>query len=178
MEYWVDGVIWTPATKTSGSLENSNSHPLMNNSPQASEATYSVSMNNTLKEFEGTYPISIVETIEYYRPSAATMISQSAAHGGGALVITTKDGNQSREWDADLFIRTFKPLGYQNRSEAYKPHYVFDPTSDDGVYRSAWFPKITDAASLPNNVDHHLLIEGIADGYMPVLIRKKPEHKK
>ncbi|MDE5586242.1 MAG: TonB-dependent receptor plug domain-containing protein, partial [Muribaculaceae bacterium] len=176
VEYWVDGVLWTPSAIASGSLGQSNSPELMN-SPMSSEHSYSVSMNNTLKEFEGTYPIHIVETIEYYRPSAAMVISQSAAHGGGALVVTTKEGNQSREWDADLFIRSFKPLGYQNRPEAYKPHYTYDPTSYDGAYRAAWLPKVTNAASLPDGEDLFLKVEGIANGYMPVLIRKNPKHQ-
>lgn len=105
------------------------------------------------------------------------MISMSAANGGGALVVTTKDGSQSREWDADLFIRSLNPMGYQNQPEAYEPHYIYDPTSDEGAYRAAWYPKVVDAKSLPGTDKFHMVVEGLANGYMPVMIRKSPEYQ-
>ena len=50
--------------------------------------------------------------MEYYRPSSAMIISMSAAQNGGALVFTTKDGSDIKDKKQDLFIREFKPLGY------------------------------------------------------------------
>lgn len=174
VQYWVDGTQWHPTISSSGSLASSNSPQPISPSLR-SEDSYKETMQNTLSEFEGMYPFHIVETIEYYRPSTAMVISMSAAHGGGALVVTTKDGSKIKDWDADLFMRSFKPLGYQDEPEAYEPHYIYDPTTDEGRYRAAWLPKVTDTVSVPDKDEFYLEIEGLADGYIPVLVRSKPK---
>lgn len=170
VEFWVDGSQWIPFSITTGSLAKSNA-PTLLNAPMRQEHSYQQLMSNTLSEFSASYPFHIVETIEFYRPSAAMIISLSATYNGGALVITTKDGSKMREWDADLFVRTFKPLGYQNSKESYQPHFIYDLTKDDGTFKAAWIPQIdtTDSISLQN--DTYIEIEGITEGYIPVLIR-------
>ena len=136
------------------------------------EHSYSSNMYNTLNEFAGMYPLQNMESIEYYKSSAALVISMSAAYNGGALVFTTKDGSNIKEWDADLFIREFKPLGYQDEPEAYRPHYIYDPTSDDTVFNAAWIPSVTGLEEIPQQAGTTVVVEGIADGFIPVLVRE------
>lgn len=123
---------------------------------------------NTLSELSGMYPLHIVESIEYYRPSAAMLISISATMTGGALVITTKDGSKLREWDSDLFMKTFKPLGYQEEPETYRPHYIYDPTSDDTIVEAAWIPELTEIKDLDEFGDCRVEIEGMTEDHKPL----------
>lgn len=135
------------------------------------EHSYTEHMYNTLNEFSGMYPIHIMKSIEYYRPSVAMIISVDAANGGGALVFTTKDGADMKEWDANLFIRDFNFLGYQDEPKCYEPHFIYDPTSEDAVFNAAWVPCVQAMTELPDQGDSFIQIEGIADGFVPVLIR-------
>ena len=172
VELWVDGFQWTPTLAySSGGLARSGAPEQIGNSLRH-EHTYVESMNNTLSEFSATYPFHTIKSIEYYRPSAALIISMSAANAGGALVLTTKDGSDIKDWSKDLFIRGFKPFGYQNAPEAYRPHYIYDPTSDDTIFNAAWLPSVTDDSQIPKQTDTFILIEGFADGFIPVLIRE------
>lgn len=170
VEFWIDGVRWTPSSSSSGSLARSNAPTLMN-APLAPEHTYREHMDNSLGEFSAIYPFHIVESIEYFRPSTAMIISKEAAMGGGALVITTKDGSKIKEWDADLFVKAFRPLGYQNLVESYQPYYLYDLTADDGSFNAAWLPKVTNYESLPLQNDIYIEIEGFAEGGVPLVIR-------
>lgn len=171
VELWVDGVKWTPASSSSGSLARSNAPTLMG-APFASEHTYREHMSDSFSEFAAQYPMHIVESIEYFRPSTAMVISKEAAMRGGALVITTKDGSKIKEWDHDLFVKTFSPLGYQNIPEAYAPHYIYDLTSDDGTINAVWMPSVSNIENnIPDLTESFLEIEGIAEGYVPVVIR-------
>lgn len=109
VEFWVDGSRWTSMNSySSGTLSM---HHASDIDPIGAvfynEHSYTEHMYNTLNEFSGMYPIHIMKSIEYYRPSVAMIISVDAANGGGALVFTTKDGADMKEWDANLFIRDF-----------------------------------------------------------------------
>lgn len=136
------------------------------------EHTYVESVNNTLTEFSSVYPFHSIKNIEYYRPAAALIISLSAANGGGALVFTTKDGSEIKDWQKDLFIREFKPLGYQNNSESYQPHYVYDLTQNDESYDAAWLPIVESPSNMPSLTGMGIQVEGMAEGFIPVIIRK------
>lgn len=109
--------------------------------------------------------------MEYYRPTSAMIISMSAAQNGGALVFTTKDGSEIKDKKQNLFIREFKPLGYQKANESYKPHYIYDPTADDRIYKAVWFPVVNDINSELEQTGDNIVIEGIANGFVPVIIR-------
>lgn len=172
VEFWIDGFRWTPTfAYSSGTLARSGaSEPV--GDPMRHEHTYVTIANNTLTEFSSAYPFDTIKTIEYYRPSAALIISLSAADGGGALVFTTKDGSEIKEWDANLFIRELKPLGYQDVPDSYKPHYIYDPTSDDTVFNAAWMPCVESIGELPNQENSFIQLEGITNGFVPVLIRQ------
>ena len=174
VEFWVDGNRWTSMfSYNTGSLsmDHATDMDLIGNSLKP-EHSYSSNMYNTLNEFAGMYPLQNMESIEYYKSSAALVISMSAAYNGGALVFTTKDGSNIKEWDADLFIREFKPLGYQDEPEAYRPHYIYDPTSDDTVFNAAWIPSVTGLEEIPQQAGTTVVVEGIADGFIPVLVRE------
>lgn len=170
VEFWVDGSQWTPFSTTIGNLSKSNSPKLLN-APMRQEHSYTHLMSNTLSEFSAAYPFHIVESIEFYRPSAAMIISSSATYNGGALVITTKDGSKIRDWDDDLFVRVIKPLGYQDAQESYQPHFIYDLTMDDNTFIAAWYPKVHDANSITHQKDTYIEMEGIANGFIPVVIR-------
>lgn len=139
--------------------------------PFRQEHTYVESRNNTLSEFSSIYPFDIIKSMEYYRPSSAMIISMSAAQSGGALVFTTKDGSEMKDSNKNLFLRDFKPLGYQKAAESYKPHYVYDPTADDRIYKAAWFPVVNNINSELVQTGDNIVIEGIANGFVPVVVR-------
>ncbi len=171
VEFWIDGVRWTPTfSHSSGGLAKSGA-PTPMGDPFRHEHTYVESMNNTLSEFSSIYPFHAIKSMDYYRPSTAMIISMTAAQSGGALVFTTKEGSEIKDPNQNLFIREFKPLGYQEARESYKPHYIYDPTTDDRIYKAAWFPVVTDTKSLPKQDGDNIVIEGIADGFIPVVIR-------
>ncbi len=174
VEIWIDGVRWTPTySHASGGFAPARQQQPIGDEMTRHEHTYVETMNNTLLEFASSYPFHSIKSIEYYRPSVALIISMSAAYGGGALLFTTKDASDFKDTDKNLFIREIKPLGHQNSREAYKPHYVYDPTESDGTFRAAWFPIVSDIQSLPPLEDFNVVIEGIADGFMPVTVRIK-----
>lgn len=174
VEIWIDGVRWTPLfSHSSGSLATARQQAPIGNEMTYHEHTYVETMNNTLSEFESMYPFHSIKSIEYYRPSIALIISMSAAYGGGALVMTTKDASDIKDTDKSLFIREIKPLGHQKSPEAYHPHYIYDPTDSDGAFRAAWFPIVSDIQSLPPLDDYNVVVEGIAGGFRPVSVRMK-----
>ena len=77
-----------------------------------------------------------------------------------------------KEWDANLFIREFKFLGYQDQPLVYEPHFIYDPTSDDTIFNAAWLPCLESITQLPSQEDCFIHIEGISDDFKPVLIRR------
>lgn len=171
VEFWVDGTRWNSSISSiSGSLSTAHaSGPSKIGGEMLPEHTLTDNMSNTLFEFSGMYPISIVKSIEYFQPSVAMVISQSAAYGGGALVITTKDGSERvKEWDDDLFMKVIRPLGYQKPAESYEPHYYYDPTSDSGVYNAAWIPMANGSELSGIQDDCSVIVEGITQGFIPV----------
>lgn len=171
VEIWIDGFKWISTNShSSGGLAKSGAPEPLGN-PLRHEHTYVETMNNTLSEFSSQYPFHVIKSVDYYRPSAAMIISSSAAYNGGALVFTTKEANDIKDSTHDLFIRAFKPMGYQNAPESYKPHYVYDPIANDGSYKAAWLPVVDNVDSLQTPKDCHIVIEGIADGFIPVVIR-------
>lgn len=175
VEFWVDGARWRSMTGgTTGSLSTAKaSGPKQIGGQMSREHTLTTTMSNTLSEFSGMYPVQTIKSVEYYPPSAALIISMSAAQGGGALVFTSKDGSDKvKEWDDDLFMKVITPLGYQKPAESYKPHYIYDPTSDSGVYNAVWIPMATGEEAALIQDDCTVIIEGIAEGYIPVVIRK------
>lgn len=178
VEFWVDGSRWSSMnSNSSGSLSMSHASAM---DPIGgglyNEHSYSENMYSTLNEFSGMYPIHIMKSIEYYRPSVAMIISGSASMGGGALVFTTKDGADMKEWDATLFIRDFKFLGYQDQPDSYRPHYIYDPTSDDTIFNAAWIPCAHSTEEIPRQDNTFIQIEGITDGFIPVLLRQTPDN--
>ncbi len=172
VEFWVDGSQWISSTAyNSGTLSMSPATaPNAIGADMQTEHSLHSSIYNTLFEFAGMYPLHIMKSIEYYRSSVAMIISASAAMNAGALVFTTKDGSDIKEWDTYLFIRDFKPLGYQDEPDSYNPHYIYDPTSDDAIFNAAWLPDVEDVNKITLQPDTFYQIEGITDGCMPVLI--------
>ncbi|MCM1140507.1 MAG: hypothetical protein NC453_18210 [Muribaculum sp.] len=173
VEFWVDGSQWSPSFPTSsGSL--SMKHATASNAiggEMIPEHSLTSTAFNMLSEFSGMYPFHIMKSIEYFRPSAAMIISISAAYAGGALVFTTKDASDIKEWDANLFIKEFTPMGFQNQSDAYQPHYIYEPTNDYTVYNAAWLPYLTEFNEFNYQENVSIQLEGIANGFIPVIIR-------
>lgn len=176
VEFWVDGIQWISASSfNSGSFSTAHSSAAeLIGGEMSSEHSLSTSMYNTLTEFSDMYPIHIMKSIEYFRPSAAMIISLSAADRGGALVFTTKDASEIKEWDSGLFLQNFQLLGYQNQPDSYRPHYIYDPTGDDTIFNAAWIPCADSKEEIPRQQDTFIQIEGITDGFIPVLIRQSP----
>lgn len=77
-------------------------------------------MPGSFNSLTSTLPFHDVATLEYVPPHMAMSLSGSAAHGGGALVITSKsgDGNYSSR---DFFKQYHRPLGYQREPSALTP---------------------------------------------------------
>lgn len=170
--FWVDGFRWLPSSANVGGYYPNGTTPMYSGVPvDAIPSTVPVT-NNTLSEFSAIYPIHTIKSIEYYSGNASLMLGLSAAKQGGGLVFTTKEGKDLKEVHSDLFIRDFKPLGYQKARDAYRPHFIYDPTSDDTVFNAAWLPAVSDSSEIPSQEGTFVQIEGIADGFMPVFIRK------
>lgn len=171
VELWIDGTKWNPTfSLSSGGLAQSGD-PEPVGDPFRAEHTYKEYSNNTLNEFASMYPFDVIKSVEYYPPATALLISMSAAHKGGALLFTTKDGSEIKDANHDLFIREFKRLGYTNAPEAYKPHYIYDLTTDDKLYRHVWIPIVKDAKSLTVFKGLNKEIEGISKDGLLVTIR-------
>lgn len=171
VEYWVDGYRWTPTYSTPSGRQIVDDN-VLHDGLSSTQRAYFKSMSNTLSEFSATYPIHTMKSIQYLRGNASLILSLTAAYRGGGLVFTTKTGKDLKEVHSDLFIREFKPLGYQNKPDSYKPHFIYDPTSDDKVFNAAWLPAVNTADEIPTQEDTFIQIEGIADGFIPVSIRK------
>lgn len=131
VEIWVDGVLWNPSftessqpidmaaekrpqqTSAMGEAVSRVSNIMTGGLLPSDIATQQyVSMLSTLNELSGSYPFAIVKSIDYVPPQSALFISNSAAHGGGALVITTKSDN-GKHPDYHTGIKVFRPLGVQ-----------------------------------------------------------------
>lgn len=137
VEIWVDGVQWTPSTiSTKGTLPTPKyrRHSLSSTNGRFSVAEPIVEPQvhtadiTQIDELSSSYPFSIIESIKYAPPHAALIYSNTAALGGGALVITTKSG-KGTQWDTDLLIRPIEPLGYQNNKEAYRATKKWKPAA-------------------------------------------------
>lgn len=168
VELWVDGTKWEPPYGSgAGGIVFRNDPNLIG----GDQSTFGVSRgsSNTLYEFEAMYPIEMVESIEYFKPSMAMFISLAAANGAGALVVNTKDGAKGQNWDHGLFIKTILPLGYQSSPEVYRPHFVYDETSDtkDAV-NLGWYPSVNDIKTVGEARGCRLLLEGITEYYQPI----------
>lgn len=170
VELWVDGVQWQSSATTSVvPLVGQFDSKLMGGMPKALP-TYSQEITNTFNEFSEVYPIHMIDNIQYYRPSIALIISQAAALGAGALVMTTKDGSKVKDWDKGLFVKSLEPLGYQKAAESYKPHFTYDPIGTEYVKSSAWYPTVRNIDKLSDIDDASMVIEGISDNGAPVYI--------
>lgn len=174
VEFWVDGTQWIP------SYGNGNVSLTLNdpNLSGGSGAAYSYQggTNNTLYEFAAMYPLDIMESIDYLKPSMSMILSMSAANGGGALVMATKNGGERSNWDHELFIKTIRPLGYQKAPQAYEPHYIYDPATngDDGSEQAVdcgWLPFVSDVGSIDVPPGTVMIVEGLTDNFMPAKIR-------
>lgn len=175
VQFWIDGSKWESTGLTSsGALSNRlASSPEQWGAMMQQEHTYRTSNFSALSEFSASYPLHIIKTIEYYPPYTALVLSNTAGYNGGALMFTTKDASDIKDWDANLFIRNFKPIGYQNKPESYCPHYIYDPTSDDTVFNAAWLPFVKSIDEIPMQEDSVIQIEGISDAFMPVFVKKR-----
>ncbi len=161
VEIWVDGTRWTPYNETVPSNDSS----------------YGAIPHNIFTEFANQYPIHVVKSIQYYRPSAALIISMSAADNGGALVVTTKDGSDLTDWDQDLFLKRVTPLGYQDEAEAYKPHFTYDPI-DETTQTSYWYPQVHNLDDFIPLENSTTVIEGITETGLPYMGKIKSKKKK
>ncbi|MDE5899865.1 MAG: hypothetical protein K2H33_00740, partial [Muribaculaceae bacterium] len=150
VEAWVDGSVWTPFSL---SIRSSGGGSL------------------NLNDLESAYPFHIVKKIDYFRPSTAMLISNSAAHGGGALVITTNTGKELKTIDQELFLRVKQPLGYQNKPATYRPYSQYRETIDGTVNTAVWTP-ITDKVESVDCQSKRAVINGISDTGIPVFIIK------
>lgn len=140
VEIWVDGVLWTasflsPADDRNGHNDRKPKKQGMQQGQLSDRATKTAmimtggllpedlaqrhysSQLSVISELSGSYPFNTVKSIEYVPPHSALVISNTAAHGGGALVITTKSGG-CNDWSADLFLQVHRPLGYQSEKSA------------------------------------------------------------
>ncbi len=173
VELWVDGVRWQSSSGAGvvpiAGMFNPNQ---MGGMPKALP-TYTPDLGNTFTEFSSLYPIHLMEKIAYYRPSTALIISNSAAMGAGALVMTTKDGSKIKDWDKDLFVKCVTPKGYQKVAESYKPHFEYDPVGTEYVISSAWYPAYNGVDSLPSIENSEIVVDGITNEGLPVHLTTK-----
>lgn len=149
VELWVDGLRWEPMDPTN--------------------------TVDRLVEFEGQYPISSVESLTYLKPSAALVVSLSAAYGGGALMVKTKEGGAKNggDWDRNLFLHVATPLGYQKADEVYRPYFLPDPADHDGErVLLSWYPRHTSPGTLPVPDGAVMVVEGHDAHGRPVSVRK------
>lgn len=144
VEIWVDGCLWQPSFSLVDDLEITPFKPDRNQvvsdgggangamdqaignaalkaigpkmDPKLARQFYSVQLSE-VNELAGSFPFSTVKSIDYVPTSAALMVSNAAAFGGGALMITTKSG-ADKPWSDNLFIQVIKPLGYQSERRA------------------------------------------------------------
>ena len=146
VEIWIDGFQWIPAFSLSPQAEGMEKgdspaeHMLMKESLQrtarimtggiSSELATQVYSATTseLSELSSSYPFSIVESVRYIPPQIALFVSNTAAQGGGALLITTKSA-KSKHKPTDFFIQVHKPLGYQDSKQALAPTSDWTPAT-------------------------------------------------
>lgn len=166
VEVWVDGIKWLSSFRGPEPVSSDRRFNQVSNridravkmmtggilpgdlSHQQFESYYS-----EIDELTGCFPFHMVKSIEYIPPQLALFVSNSAAHGGGALLITTKTGSDNNLMD-NLFIKTLQPLGYQYTPENYIPHKTGS---------CVWIP-ITD--SIPEDISNpktNIIITGISD---------------
>ncbi len=170
VEIWIDGAQWTASF-----LSSESDHMI---SPDEREMQVSQQVAKTarimtggllpddlaqrqyasqlsvLSELEGSYPFHIVKSIDYIPPHSALFLSATAAHGSGALMITTKSG-QEINWAQNLFIKIHQPIGYQNNPTATTPRLAG---------RSLWMPILTKSSDIPEaHVGDTISICGFTD---------------
>ncbi len=179
VELWVDGMKWEPpyGSGAGGIIFRKDPNLIgANNEGDNSGFDYTVGISNTLYEFAAMYPLDMIESIEYFKPSTAMFISMGAANGAGALLFNTKNGSKGQNWDHDLFIKTIMPLGYQSAPEVYKPHFVYDETSDEkDAVNLGWYPSVNDINSVDGALGCSLMLEGFTELYQPIRVLI-PEH--
>ena len=136
VEIWVDGIPWS-ASFLNNSPDDRHSKPIDDTEKQYSDRTAKTAMIMTggllpedvatkqyalqlsvISELSGSYPFSNVKSIEYVPSHSAVFISSTAAHEGGALIITTKSGADN-DWTEDLFLQVHRLLGYQAEPSAF-----------------------------------------------------------
>lgn len=94
---------------------------------------------SAISELAGSYPFSMVKSIEYIPPQSALFLSNTAAHKGGALVITTRS-EYEKDWSDDLFLKIHRPLGYQSDESA------LSSLESENYF---WFPALTNTGKSP-----------------------------
>lgn len=145
VEIWVNGVKWASSVineinpkldKTLVTRKDIRMFRSGRGAPQniaESAVKYSDKGMSEIDELTGNYPVDVIETIQYVPSYAALAVSNTAAHGGGALIITTKTGKNGS--DNSLFIQTHSPLGYQDEKSAYQechtPNGNWTPDASD-----------------------------------------------
>ena len=195
VEFWVDGVQWTSVfaaaskyTEPMDSKQSTTSAPSQQQRHQNMLQKTAMRMTghmlpedlamqqfensqSVLNEFAGSYPFNIVEKIEFLRPNAALIVSNTAAMNAGALIITTKKGVKGQNWTDNLFLQIQKPLGYQSIQEAYQPHYQYCETVDGTVATAVWTPS-TDYFYQTDPVKRAVISGISSDTGLPVFIVK------
>ncbi len=182
VEIWVDGIQWTASflSPADGGYGNDDRKPEIQEMQQGqlsdraaktamimtggllpddlAQHHYS-SQLSVISELSGSYPFNIVKSIEYVPPHSALFISSSAAHGGGALVITTKSGS-GNDWAVDLFLQVHRPLGYQSEQSAFA-------VRSSGL--GCWVPMACGAEEIPADCKSPVWISGFTpDGEFAV----------
>lgn len=128
VEIWIDGARWEPIGQSSTSSSSAmrtrarKTARIMTGNilpGDVAEKVYTAQFTS-LQELSSTLPFSDVATFEYVPPQLALALSGTAAHTGGAIVITTKAGS-GVDWSRDIFKQVHMPLGYQQEPAALRP---------------------------------------------------------
>lgn len=75
-----------------------------------------------VSEMEERIPFEIIKRVDFLRPSEAVVLGRSGTVGG-ALMITTKQGDDAYAAQQSPSLFYTLPLGYQKPAEFYSPHY-------------------------------------------------------
>lgn len=197
VEFWIDGTKWTPSfeddtdssvftistpkDELSYSDQSQKKATLMTGGLIPKDSAIELYVNNIslLDELEGSYPFHIISEIDYLRPSVALIMSTSAAHNGGAIVLTTKKGKSRESFKYDG-VKVISPLGFQRPCEIYHcrmPYEIID-ASENQLKTIKWLPNVIlgeqgfNVLISKGSSNLYFNIQGVTDNGIPVVIQK------